>query len=84
MLLRKRILKCINPKFSQMEKTRKMHVKKLTYSELIKQWGFEPVALNKFTPKYIRCNAKGEVSFDTAPVYEADELIEKNNVIILK
>ncbi|MGR3218493.1 MAG: hypothetical protein ACUZ8H_01565 [Candidatus Anammoxibacter sp.] len=59
-----------------------LNVKKTSLQELKEQWGFEPILLIG-REIYIRCNAKGEINWDVAPVYSHDELIERNDVNIL-
>ena len=59
-----------------------LNVKPTTINELVKQWGFVPPLLAK-APLYIRCNVKGVINWDKAPVYGAEELVGRNNVNII-
>ncbi len=62
---------------------RTLHVKVTTRSEVAQNWGFPPMtALMEITmPLYIRCNVKGEVNWDSAPLYNHMDLIGKLIVI---
>ena len=64
------------------KKTKKLHVKKTTISEVSTKWGINASCLigKSF---YVRCNSKGIVNWDVAPIFSADELIERDKVIIL-
>lgn len=59
-----------------------LHVKPTNLRELsAHNWSTCLLSLsNKY---YIRCNAKGEVNWDKAPLYKAEELILRNNVKII-
>jgi len=61
---------------------KKLNVKKTSLHELNEKWGFIPIIYSVFEPLYIRCNSKGEVNWDKAPVYTHEELIGRNNVKI--
>ncbi len=59
---------------------KKLHVKRVTIRELMEHgWG---AAAALAVGGYIRCNSKGEVNWDKAPLYTIEELIERNNVKI--
>jgi len=58
-----------------------LHVKEVSIRELMEHgW---PVGAVLSAGKYIRCNAKGQINWDKAPIYTTKELIERNNVKIL-
>lgn len=59
---------------------RMLNVKRTSNEELTKQWRFNPNLKGKL---FIRCNAAGNVNWDKSPVYNADELIEKEKVNII-
>ena len=62
---------------------RKTYVIKTSYNEVAENWGFEFLGIqNRLLPLYVRCNSKGETKWEY--IYEIDELIEKNNVVIVK
>jgi len=60
-----------------------LNVKPTNNSELAEKWGlnFNPSLKGKL---FIRCNSKGVVNWDKAPVYNADELFGRENVNIIK
>lgn len=58
-----------------------LRVKKTSNSELSEKWN---MFVNINSELYVRCNCKGQVNWDKTVVYRASELIEKNNVIIVK
>ena len=60
---------------------RTLNVKRTSRAELKKMWGF-PMAHAMKDPLFIRCNAKGEVNWDKAPVYSQDEISEREKVNI--
>ena len=57
-----------------------LNVKRTTNAELSGKWGFNPSLRGKL---FIRCNSKGIVNWDKAPVYNADELIDREKVNII-
>ena len=63
---------CTNSLFPK--KSRTLNVKTTTSAEISKHWGFEYTG--KDSVYYIRCNAKGQVNWDIAPVYSACEIVE--------
>ena len=62
-----------------------LNVKHTNMTEIVREWGFSPVPIPGWDggPLFIRCNAKGEINWDKAPVYTYKELIIRNNVNIL-
>jgi hypothetical protein len=57
-----------------------LYVKQTNNIELAEKWGFD------FSPSFrgelfIRCNVKGEINWDKAPVYRLEELFKRGNVI---
>jgi hypothetical protein len=61
---------------------KKLNVKKTDLAEVTVKWKFLPVLL--FGKElFVRCNAKGIINWDKAPVYTSEELILKDNVSIL-
>ena len=57
---------------------RTLNVKATTKYEVEKKWGFTlPWMLSK--ELYIRCNAKGEVNWDKAPIISAEKLVKRGN-----
>ena len=59
---------------------KKLHVKKVTTEQLAENgW---PMYIPGF--RYIRCNKKGKINWDKAPVYTEEELIVRNNVKIIR
>lgn len=60
-----------------------LNVKRTNNLELAKEWGFD------FNPSlsgelFIRCNAKGIINWEVAPVYNLNELLKRGNVNIVK
>lgn len=52
-----------------------LNVKKVTKSELSEKWGFYIGSLIRSQFQlYIRCNAKGKINWDKAPVYNSQEI----------
>jgi uncharacterized protein YhdP len=49
-----------------------LNVKRVTIEELTEKWGFCPPI--KDSVVFIRCDAKGNVNWDKAPVYMQSEL----------
>lgn len=62
---------------------KKLNVRKTSAEELNKKWGFFPPRPWVGRDLFIRCNRKGNVNWDVAPVYTSEELITRNNVSIL-
>lgn len=66
---------------------RTLYVKR-TSTEELKSKGWPSVTFNLnnvFSNQcYIQCNKKGQVKWDKASVYHSEELIERNNVKIVK
>jgi hypothetical protein len=65
-----------------MKRVNKLSLRKTSNAEITKQWGFDTHLQHKSL--YIQCNSKGEVNWDKASVYSAEELVGKDNVEILK
>lgn len=65
------------------KKKRILHVKLTSSSEVTQKWGFPPFTalMEILMPLYIRCNVKGEVNWDAAPLYNQMDLIGKVIVI---
>lgn len=61
---------------------KKLHVKRTTLQEVYNHWKVVPPVSD--VHYYIRCNAKGEINWDKTLLYTETELIERDNVIILK
>lgn len=57
---------------------RTLNVKKVTKTDLSNKWQL-PLPKGWGYLLYIRCNKKGEVNWDKAPVYTPVELIERGN-----
>ncbi len=55
-------------------KIRTLNVKQTSHMELKEKWGFIPPIRSILSPIFIRCNAKGEINWKKAPVYELSEL----------
>ena len=62
---------------------RLLHVKKVTREQIALKWGFVPVLPQYKDHAYIRCNRKGEINWDNAPVYGLDRLLIRGNTKIL-
>ena len=60
---------------------KKMHVRKATVDAVAKAWG----SANMFKGywAYIMCNKDGEFDWDKSYVYDANELVERDNVHII-
>ena len=59
-----------------MKKT--LNVKRITVSELEEKWGFSlPTGLRAQRALFVRCDAKGNVNWDKAPVYCESELKDR-------
>jgi len=57
-----------------------LNVKRVTIEELTKKWGFVPPITCKVL--FVRCDAKGNVNWDKAPVFSESELKGRNVEII--
>jgi hypothetical protein len=57
-----------------------IHVKATTNAELTEKWGFNPQQKGLL---YIRCNSKGAVNWDKAPVYTALEIYGRPHIKII-
>lgn len=62
---------------------RKLYVKQTDIGELQLHWGRKPIMASP-GPYYIQTTEKGKINWDKNGVYTANELIERNNVIIIK
>jgi hypothetical protein len=60
---------------------RTLNVKKTTKKEVMSEWGFAP--LKRSDILFVRCNSKGEIKWDIAPIYEPIELLERGNYNII-
>lgn len=58
----------------KIRKPRTLNVKATTSAEISLNWGFN--FCGNDSVYYIRCNAKGLVNWDVAPVYSAPEIVE--------
>ena len=63
---------------------KRLHVKETSVREIRSKWG--DCIPKKWLGEllFIRCNAKGVINWEKSPVYSAEELIEKDNVKIIK
>ncbi len=57
---------------------KKLNVKRITKKELEEKWEMK-LPLLKQDVVFIRCNAKGEVNWEKAPIYSAEELLLRGN-----
>lgn len=58
-----------------------LNVKKVNKKEVEQKWGFSlPISLEFIL--YIRCNAKGDVNWEKAPIYKFTELIKRGNCVV--
>lgn len=62
---------------------KRLNVIKITNKELAEKWEI-PVSMTRYEHYYVRCDSKGNVSWDKTLAYSADELVERENVKILK
>lgn len=62
---------------------KKLNLKPTSNTELAEKWGlnFNPSLRGKL---FVRCNSKGIVNWEKALVYNSDELINRENVNIIK
>lgn len=60
---------------------RTLNVKPTTNAELNAKWGFNPTLRGKL---FVRCNSKGIINWEKALVYNADELIDREKLNIIK
>lgn len=58
-----------------------LNVKPTTNAELTEMWGGNPMLRGKL---FVRCNSKGIINWEKALVYNADELIDREKVNIIK
>lgn len=58
-----------------------LNVKPTTNAELSGRWGFNASLKGKL---FVRCNSKGIINWEKALVYNADELIDREKVNIIK
>lgn len=68
--------------------SRKLHVTQTSLREIADKWGWQErevagILQTLLGPVFVRCTRKGHINWDVAPIYEVDELIERNNVIIM-
>ena len=58
-----------------------LNVKKVTKNQVEKEWGYQlPVIWSNTL--YVRCNSKGEVNWDKAPIYQPNELVDRGNYVV--
>lgn len=62
--------------------TRTLNVKKTNKLEIQLMWGLPLPNVYPFL-MYVRCNAKGEINWDKAPIFKPEELVKRNNVKII-
>jgi hypothetical protein len=62
---------------------RTLYVKATTWDKVSKEWGFNPASEYFNVELFVRCNVKGEINWETSPIYKASELINKKVVIKL-
>jgi len=62
---------------------RVLNVKETTKKEVQQNWN-TPLPLLWPDTLYIRCNAKGIVNWDIAPVFRPEELIKRGNYNVIK
>jgi len=60
-----------------------LHVIRFTREEVGKEWGLELPTRDK-GDVYARCNKDGIVNWDSTLVYEAHELVGRDNVKLIK
>ena len=65
-------------------KTKKLlRVKETNSTEISKMWGFPYIdTINNTGALYIRCNAEGSINWSKNPIYNANELVERNVIIM--
>ena len=63
---------------------RKLNVKETSFAEVSNNWGFNPPIAWRKKRLYIRCNSKGIVNWDSAPVWFADDLVDRGNYEVHK
>ena len=61
---------------------KKLNVKKTDFNEIAKMWGFHPPVKWASKLLFVRCNLRGKINWDKAPIFRAEELIERDNVTI--
>jgi hypothetical protein len=62
---------------------RKLNVKKTNKEEVMRKWDIATCPVKWADTMYIRCNAKGEVNWEVATLYQPNELIERGHFNIL-
>lgn len=62
---------------------RVLNVKETTKKEVQQKWG-TPLPLLWPDTLYIRCNTKGIVNWEIAPVFRPEELIKRGNYNVIK
>lgn len=60
---------------------RTLNVKKVTKKEVEQKWN-DPLPIVWGNTLYMRCNAKGEINWEKAPVYQPNELVERGNYVV--
>lgn len=60
-----------------------LNVKSVSPKEVAKQWKVNESMLPQTKELFIRCNSKGEVNWEVAPIYRKEELEERGNYTIL-
>ena len=61
--------------------SRTLHVRKTSREEVEKKWN---ITLPRGDYDFVRCNSKGQVNWDAAPVYSAKELVGRDRVVVLE
>jgi hypothetical protein len=72
-----------------------LHIKRVTWAELHQQWGSAAEVLSSDAVHmpgmglgnhyvYVRCKASGEINWDKTAVYKLEELIQRDNVRIVR
>ena len=62
-------------------KRKTLNVIETCESEITTMWGNPPLLRHKL---FVRCNAKGEIDWEIAPVYKESELLRRGSYNILK
>lgn len=58
--------------------SKKLNVLETSVREVEQKWGFS-LPRTVHNPLFIRCNAKGEVNWEKAPIYQQSELTSRGN-----
>jgi len=71
-----------NPNYKHITKKKTLNVKKKSKKEIQEKWE-TTLMYNLPNTLYIRCNSKGEINWEIAPVYTINELEKRGNYNIL-